>query len=91
MLVQKLITIDLCLIAKVFHILSLYKTYGILRQEEEEEKKKNQNKNNSFSASLKRAEKPTRGYLSVCKTDQMAFPALDYLASYRISIKLDCL
>ena len=90
MLVQNLITIDLCLIAKVFHILSLYKTYGILRQEEEEEKK-NQNKNNSFSASLKRAEKPTRGYLSVCKTDQMAFPALDYLASYRISIKLDCL
>ena len=40
MLVQNLITIDLCLIAKVFHILSLYKTYGILRQEEEEEKKK---------------------------------------------------
>ena len=71
MLVQNLIKIVCCLIAKVFHILSLYKTYGILRQEEEEEK--------------------TRGYLSVCKTDQMAFPALDYLASYRISIKLDCL
>ena len=70
MLVQNFIKIVCCLIAKVLHILSLYKTYGILRQEEEEE---------------------TRGYLSVCKTDQMAFPALDYLASYRISIKLDCL
>ena len=71
MLVQNFIKIVCCLIAKVLHILSLYKTYGILRQEEEEKK--------------------TRGYLSVCKTDQMAFPALDYLASYRISIKLDCL
>ena len=70
MLVQNFIKIVCCLIAKVLHTLSLYKTYGILRQEEEEE---------------------TRGYLSVCKTDQMAFPALDYLASYRISIKLDCL
>ena len=72
MLVQNFIKIVCCLIAKVLHTLSLYKTYGILRQEEEEEEK-------------------TRGYLSVCKTDQMAFPALDYLASYRISIKLDCL
>ena len=70
MLVQNFIKIVCCLIAKVLHTLSLYKTYGILRQEEEEE---------------------TRGYLSVCKTDQMAFPAYDYLASYRISIKLDCL
>ena len=59
MLVQNLIKIELCLIAKVFHTLSLYKTYGILRQEEEE-KKKNQNKSNSFSASLKRAEKPKK-------------------------------
>ena len=40
MLVQNLIKIELCLIAKVFHTLSLYKTYGILRQEEEKEKKK---------------------------------------------------
>ena len=60
MLVQNFIKIVCCLIAKVLHILSLYKTYGILRQEEEEEKKKNQNKNNSFSASLKRAEKPIK-------------------------------
>ena len=64
---------------------------GFSDKKKKKKKKKNHNKNNSFSASLKRAEKPTRGYLSVCKTDQMAFPALDYLASYRISIKLDCL
>ena len=36
MLVQNFIKIVCCLIAKVLHILSLYKTYGILRQEEEE-------------------------------------------------------
>ena len=40
MLVQNFIKIVCCLIAKVLHTLSLYKTYGILRQEEEEEKKK---------------------------------------------------
>ena len=38
MLVQNFIKIVCCLIAKVLHTLSLYKTYGILRQEEEEEK-----------------------------------------------------
>ena len=39
MLVQNFIKIVCCLIAKVLHTLSLYKTYGILRQEEEEKKK----------------------------------------------------
>jgi len=69
MLVQNFIKIVCCLIAKVLHTLSLYKTYGILRQEEEEEeKKKNHNKNNSFSASLKRAEKPK------IRTKTIAFP-----------------
>ena len=58
---QNLIEIAICSMAKVVVRKTIYKTYGILRQEEEEEKKKNHNKNNSFSASLKRAEKPTRG------------------------------
>ena len=85
---QNLIEIAICSMAKVVRRKTMYKTYGIFPIRK---KKKNLNKSNSFSASLKRAEKPTRGYLSVCKTDQMAFPAYDYLASYRISIKLDCL
>jgi len=50
---------------------------GFPRQEEEEEEaeeKKNLNKSNSFSASPKRAEKPTRDFMSVCKTEHKAFP-----------------
>ena len=56
MLLQNLLKIEFCLIAQLPSTNPCTKPMGFFRQEEEE--KKNQNKNNSFSASLKRAEKP---------------------------------
>ena len=54
------------------------------KKKKKKKKKKNQNKNKSFSASPKRAEKPTR-ILSVRMTEQMTFSHfLNYWNNYSL-------